>query len=447
MRVTVFGTGYVGLVTGTCLAEVGHQVVCVDIDADKVDGLNRGVIPIYEPGLEAMVLANHGARRISFTTDAASAIAHGEVIFIAVGTPPDEDGSADLQYVLTVARTIGRNLGKRAVIVNKSTGPVGTADKVRATIADELAIRGADIAFDVVSNPEFLKEGDAVKDCMRPDRIVIGTSSVPAMETMKRLYAPFNRNHERIVAMDARSAELTKYAANAMLATKISFMNEMANIAERVGADIEMVRHGIGSDPRIGYSFIYPGAGYGGSCFPKDVQALERIARQHGYHAQILEAVESVNDRQKHKLFELVERHFKGDIRGHTFAVWGLAFKPNTDDMREASSRTLLQQLWDAGATVRAHDPEAHDEARRIFGDRPDLVLCDTASDALRGADALVVVTEWKKFLNFDFETLQSSLRHKVVFDGRNIYEPAEAEAAGLAYYGIGRGRTILGGH
>ena len=447
MRVTVFGTGYVGLVTGTCLAEVGHQVVCVDIDADKVDGLNRGVIPIYEPGLEAMVHANHGARRISFTTDAASAIAHGEVIFIAVGTPPDEDGSADLQYVLTVARTIGRNLGKRAVIVNKSTVPVGTADKVRATIADELAARGADIAFDVVSNPEFLKEGDAVKDCMRPDRIVIGTSSVPAMETMKRLYAPFNRNHERIVAMDARSAELTKYAANAMLATKISFMNEMANIAERVGADIEMVRHGIGSDPRIGYSFIYPGAGYGGSCFPKDVQALERIARQHGYHAQILEAVESVNERQKHKLFELVERHFKGDIRGHTFAVWGLAFKPNTDDMREASSRTLLQALWDAGANVRAHDPEAHDEARRIFGDRPDLVLCDTASDALHGADALIVVTEWKKFLNFDFETLQSSLRHKVVFDGRNIYEPAEAEAAGLAYYGIGRGRTILGGH
>ncbi len=447
MRVTVFGTGYVGLVTGTCLAEVGHQVVCVDIDAAKVDGLNRGVIPIYEPGLEAMVLANHGAHRISFTTDADLAIAHGEVIFIAVGTPPDEDGSADLQYVLTVARTIGRSLAKRAVVVNKSTVPVGTADKVREAIAAELVARGAEVDFEVVSNPEFLKEGDAVKDCMRPDRIVIGTSSASAMETMKRLYAPFNRNHERIVAMDARSAELTKYAANAMLATKISFMNEMANIAERVGADIEMVRHGIGSDPRIGYSFIYPGAGYGGSCFPKDVQALERMARQHGYEARILEAVESVNERQKHKLFELVERHFKGDIRGHTFAVWGLAFKPNTDDMREASSRTLLQALWGAGAKVRAHDPEAHDEARRIFGDRPDLVLCDTATEALAGADALIVVTEWKKFLNFDFETLQAALRHKVVFDGRNIYEPAEAEAAGLAYYGIGRGRTILGGH
>ncbi len=447
MRVTVFGTGYVGLVTGTCLAEVGHQVVCVDIDAAKVDGLNRGVIPIYEPGLESMVLANHGAKRISFTTDAQSAIAHGEVIFIAVGTPPDEDGSADLQYVLTVARTIGRSLAKRAIIVNKSTVPVGTADKVREAIAAEIVARGVEVDFEVVSNPEFLKEGDAVKDCMRPDRIVIGTSSASAMETMKRLYAPFNRNHERIVAMDARSAELTKYAANAMLATKISFMNEMANIAERVGADIEMVRHGIGSDPRIGYSFIYPGAGYGGSCFPKDVQALERIARQHGYQAKILEAVESVNERQKHKLFELVERHFKGELRGHTFAVWGLAFKPNTDDMREASSRTLLQALWDAGAKVRAHDPEAHDEARRIFGDRPDLVLCDTATDALAGADALIVVTEWKKFLNFDFETLQAALRHKVVFDGRNIYEPAEAEAAGLAYYGIGRGRTILGGH
>ncbi|KFN44652.1 UDP-glucose dehydrogenase family protein [Arenimonas oryziterrae] len=443
MRVTVFGTGYVGLVTGTCLAEVGNQVVCVDIDAAKVEGLNRGVIPIYEPGLEDMVLANHGAGRIAFTTDATSAIAHGEIIFIAVGTPPDEDGSADLQYVLAVARTIGQNLGKRAVIVNKSTVPVGTADKVRATVAAELAKRGADVPFEVVSNPEFLKEGDAVKDCMRPDRIVVGSSSPSALEAMKRLYAPFNRNHERIVAMDVRSAELTKYAANAMLATKISFMNEMANIAERVGADIEMVRHGIGSDPRIGYSFIYPGAGYGGSCFPKDVQALERTARQHGYHAQILEAVEAVNDRQKHKLFELIARHFRGELRGRTFAVWGLAFKPNTDDMREASSRTLLAQLWEAGAQVRAHDPEASEEAQRIFGERADLVLCDSAASALKGADALVVVTEWKKFLNPDFDQLKAALKHPVVFDGRNIYEPAEVEAAGLAYYGIGRGRTI----
>ncbi|HMB56386.1 MAG TPA: UDP-glucose/GDP-mannose dehydrogenase family protein [Arenimonas sp.] len=443
MRVTVFGTGYVGLVTGTCLAEVGHQVICVDIDQAKVEGLNRGVIPIYEPGLEDMVLANHGAGRIAFSTDAASAIAHGEIIFIAVGTPPDEDGSADLQYVLNVARTIGQNLGRRAVIVNKSTVPVGTADKVRATIAAELAKRDAEHAFEVVSNPEFLKEGDAVKDCMRPDRIVIGTSNAQALEAMKRLYAPFNRNHERIVAMDVRSAELTKYAANAMLATKISFMNEMANIAERVGADIEMVRHGIGSDPRIGYSFIYPGAGYGGSCFPKDVQALERTARQHGYHAQILEAVESVNDRQKFKLSELIERHFTGEIRGRTFAIWGLAFKPNTDDMREASSRTLLAQLWAAGANVRVYDPEAMDEARRVFGERADLVYCDSPASALTGADALVVVTEWKTFWNADFDKLKAALKHPVVFDGRNIYDPVEVEAAGLAYYGIGRGRTI----
>ena len=346
MRVTVFGTGYVGLVTGTCLAEVGHQVVCVDIDAAKVDGLNRGLIPIFEPGLEEMVLANHASGRIAFTIEAASSIEHGDIIFIAVGTPPDEDGSADLQYVLTVARTIGRHLQRPAIIVNKSTVPVGTADRVRAAVAEELRQRGVELAFEVLSNPEFLKEGDAVKDCMRPDRIIIGTGSAPALEQMKRLYAPFNRNHERIVAMDVRSAELSKYAANAMLATKISFMNEMANIAERVGADIEMVRHGIGSDPRIGYSFIYPGAGYGGSCFPKDVQALERTARQHGYAAQILAAVEAVNERQKHKLFELIDRHFSGKLAGLTIAVWGLAFKPNTDDMRESSSRALLDSLW-----------------------------------------------------------------------------------------------------
>ena len=443
MRVTVFGTGYVGLVTGTCLAEVGNQVVCVDIDAAKVDGLNRGVIPIYEPGLEEMVHANHAGGRIAFTTEAAEPIAHGEVIFIAVGTPPDEDGSADLQYVLAVARTIGKHLSRPAVVVNKSTVPVGTADKVRAAISEELAARGADVAFEVVSNPEFLKEGDAVKDCMRPDRIVIGTESAHALETMKRLYAPFNRNHERIVAMDVRSAELTKYAANAMLATKISFMNEMANIAERVGADIEMVRHGIGSDPRIGYSFIYPGAGYGGSCFPKDVQALERTAKQHGYTAQILEAVEAVNARQKHKLFELLERHFDGTLSGRTFALWGLAFKPNTDDMREASSRALLAKLWEAGARVRAYDPEARGEAARIFGERDDLVLCESAADAVHGADALVVVTEWKQFRSPDFAALKAALGDAVVFDGRNLYEPAEVEAAGLAYYGIGRGRSL----
>ncbi len=446
MRVTVFGTGYVGLVTGTCLAEVGHQVVCVDIDRAKVEGLRRGVIPIYEPGLEEMVLANHASGRLDFSTDAATAIDHGEIVFIAVGTPPDEDGSADLQYVLAVARSIGQALSRPAVVVNKSTVPVGTADKVRAAITDELTKRGADIAFDVVSNPEFLKEGAAVNDCMRPDRIVLGSRSAHAVEQMKRLYAPFNRNHERIVVMDERSAELTKYAANAMLATKISFMNEMANIAERVGADIEMVRLGIGSDPRIGYSFIYAGAGYGGSCFPKDVQALGRIARQTGYAAGLLEAVEAVNHAQKHKLFELASRHFGGKLAGRTFAVWGLAFKPNTDDMREASSRALLEQLWQAGASVRAHDPEAMDEAARVFGARDDLVLCATPDEALQGADALFVVTEWKAYWSPDFTALAKRLGARAVFDGRNIYEPAQVEAAGLAYYGVGRGRSLRQG-
>ncbi len=444
MHVTIFGTGYVGLVTGTCLAEVGHDVVCVDIDAAKVAGLENGVIPIYEPGLEPMVVANHAAGRLHFTTDAAAGVDHAEIVFIAVGTPPDEDGSADLQYVLAVARTIGEHLSRPAVIVDKSTVPVGTADKVRATISQVLGRRGVDIAFDVVSNPEFLKEGAAVDDCMRPDRIVIGADNPEAVDTLRRLYAPFNRNHDRVVAMDVRSAELTKYAANAMLATKISFMNEMANIAELVGADVEMVRHGIGSDPRIGWHFIYPGAGYGGSCFPKDVQALARTAHQLGYEATLLNAVESVNDVQKGHLFELIGRHY-GDagVRGKTFAVWGLAFKPNTDDMREASSRRLLQQLWDAGATVRAYDPEAEKEARRIFGERDDLVFCSSAAGALEGADALVVVTEWKQFRSPDFSLLVSALADAVVFDGRNLYEPVDIEAAGLAYYGIGRGRSL----
>ena len=443
MRVTLFGTGYVGLVTGTCLAEVGNDVVCVDIDQAKIDGLRRGVLPIYEPGLEEMVAANQAAGRLRFSTDPAEGVAHGDVLFIAVGTPPDEDGSADLRYVLEVARTIGKHMDRPAVVVDKSTVPVGTGDRVREAVAEQLAARGVTVRFDVVSNPEFLKEGDAVKDCMRPDRIVIGTDSAHAIELMKRLYAPFNRNHERIVAMDMRSAELTKYAANAMLATKISFMNEMANIAERVGADIEMVRHGIGSDPRIGYAFIYPGAGYGGSCFPKDVQALERIAKEHRYEARILTAVEAVNNAQKSRLFELVQRHFDGELKGKRFAVWGLAFKPNTDDMREASSRTLLAQLWEAGASVRAYDPEAMDEARRIFGERGDLVLCSTPAEALDGVDALIVVTEWKAFWSPSFPDLALKLRAKVLFDGRNIYEPAEAEAAGLAYYGIGRGRSV----
>ena len=445
MRVCIFGTGYVGLVTGTCLAEVGHDVVCVDIDAAKVEGLNNGVIPIYEPGLTPMVKANHAAGRLRFTTDAAQAIAHGGIVFIAVGTPPDEDGSADLKYVLSVARTIGEHLHKPAVVVDKSTVPVGTADKVRATIAEVLAERGADIAFDVVSNPEFLKEGAAVEDCMRPDRIVLGSDNPAAIEKLKRLYAPFNRNHDRIVAMDVRSAELTKYAANAMLATKISFMNEIANIAEQVGADVEMVRKGIGSDPRIGWHFIYPGAGYGGSCFPKDVQALAKTAQQYGVQPRLLDAVEAVNDAQKGHLFDLMVRHYGGvaALRGKTVALWGLAFKPNTDDMREASSRRLLQQLWEAGATVRAYDPEAMHETQRIFGERDDLLLCDSAHAALQGADALVVVTEWKQFRSPDFARLKASLVDGVVFDGRNLYEPDEVEAAGLAYYGIGRGRSL----
>jgi UDPglucose 6-dehydrogenase len=448
MRVAIFGTGYVGLVTGTCLAEVGHQVLCVDVDEAKIEGLRHGVIPIYEPGLEPMVKANHAAGRLDFTTDAARAVAHGGVIFIAVGTPPDEDGSADLRYVLEVARTIGRHLTQPAVVVDKSTVPVGTADRVHAAIAAELAARGIAVPFDVVSNPEFLKEGDAVNDCMRPDRVVIGSDSAQAIDVLRRLYAPFNRNHERIVAMDVRSAELTKYAANAMLATKISFMNEIANIAERVGADVEMVRQGIGSDPRIGWHFIYPGAGYGGSCFPKDVQALARTAAQHGYPPRLLEAVEAVNHAQKEHLFDLLARHFGSveALRGRTLAVWGLAFKPNTDDMREASSRALLARLWAAGATVRAYDPEASHEARRIFGSRDDLVLCGSATEAVQGADALLVVTEWKQFRAPDFAHLHAALAARAIFDGRNLYAPAEVEAAGLAYYGIGRGRSVQGG-
>ena len=442
MQVTIFGTGYVGLVTGTCLAEVGNDVICVDIDAAKVERLNRGEVPIFEPGLDDLVAANRAAGRLRFTTDAAAAIGHGRILFIAVGTPPDEDGSADLSHVLAVARTIGRHLSRHAVVVNKSTVPVGTADKVSAAVAAELATRGVEVPVDVVSNPEFLKEGDAVKDCMRPDRIVIGSDSPRAIELLKTLYAPFNRNHERLVLMDLRSAELTKYAANAMLATKISFMNEMANIAERVGADIELVRHGIGSDPRIGYSFIYPGAGYGGSCFPKDVQALDRTARQFGYEPRILAAVEAVNGAQKHRLFELISGHF-GDLRGRTIAVWGLAFKPNTDDMREAPSRVLLEALWAAGATVRAFDPEAGLEAQRAFGARADLVLVDDAFAALDGADALAIVTEWKAFWSPDFERIRAMLKAPVIFDGRNIYDPKAVEAAGIAYYGIGRGRSV----
>ncbi|MDW2981515.1 MAG: UDP-glucose/GDP-mannose dehydrogenase family protein [Rhodanobacter sp.] len=443
MKVTIFGTGYVGLVTGACLAEMGNHVVCVDIDAGKVERLKRGEIPIYEPGLEEIVLRNHAGGRLDFTVEAAPAIAHGELIFIAVGTPPDEDGSADLQYVQKVAGTIGRHLDRYAVVVNKSTVPVGTADRVREAVAAELAARRATVEFDVVSNPEFLKEGAAVEDCLRPDRIIVGASSERAVALLRKLYAPFNRNHDRMVVMDERSAELTKYAANAMLATKISFMNEIANIAERVGADVELVRHGIGSDPRIGYSFIYPGAGYGGSCFPKDVQALERTAHAHGYEARLLGAVEAVNRQQKGKLFELISRHLDGRLAGRTVALWGLAFKPNTDDMREAPSRRLMEQLWNAGAKVRAFDPEAREEARRLYGDRDDLVLCEHAMDALQGADVLAVVTEWKTFRSPDFAAIRAALAVPAVFDGRNLYDPVAVEEAGLAYYGIGRGRSL----
>ena len=443
MKATIFGTGYVGLVTGACLAEMGNHVICVDIDEAKVERLKRGEIPIYEPGLEPIVKRNHASAQLDFTTDPAPAIAHGQVIFIAVGTPPDEDGSADLRYVLGVARTIGRHLDRYAVVVNKSTVPVGTADRVREAIAAELDARGVDVEFDVVSNPEFLKEGDAVEDCLRPDRIIIGSSSERAVAVLRKLYAPFNRNHDRTVVMDERSAELTKYAANAMLATKISFMNEIANIAERVGADVELVRQGIGSDPRIGYHFIYPGAGYGGSCFPKDVQALERTARGVGYEARLLGAVEAVNRDQKSKLFELISRHFDGDLKGKTIALWGLAFKPNTDDMREASSRRLMEALWEAGATVRAFDPEAREETHRIYGDRKDLVLCDGAYQALAGADVLAIVTEWKAFRSPDFARIRGALNNPAIFDGRNLYDPSAVEEAGLAYYGIGRGRSL----
>ncbi|MDF4003365.1 UDP-glucose/GDP-mannose dehydrogenase family protein [Luteibacter sp. PPL552] len=445
MKVTIFGTGYVGLVTGTCLAEMGNHVVCVDVDAGKVERLKQGDVPIYEPGLEPMVIRNHEEGRLDFTTDAAGGVAHGDIVFIAVGTPPDEDGSADLQYVLAVARTIGDHIDRYAVVVNKSTVPVGTADRVRGAVAEQLAARSSMVPFDVVSNPEFLKEGDAVEDCLRPDRIVVGSSSAKAIALLRKLYAPFNRNHDRMVVMDERSAELTKYAANAMLATKISFMNEMANIAERVGADIELVRQGIGADPRIGYHFIYPGAGYGGSCFPKDVQALARTAHAAGYDARLLGAVEAVNDTQKSRLFELLSGHFGGELKGLTVAVWGLAFKPNTDDMREASSRRLMERLWEAGAKVRAFDPEAAGEARRLYGERDDLQLVERPYQALEGADALVIVTEWKAFRSPDFTRVKSLLSTPVIFDGRNLYDPATVEEAGIAYYGIGRGRSLKG--
>ncbi len=443
MNVTIFGTGYVGLVTGACLADMGHHVLCVDVDARKVEGLKKGVIPIYEPGLDGIVTANVAAGQLNFTTSAAEGVAHAEIQFIAVGTPPDEDGSADLKYVLAVATSIAQHMQSNKVIVNKSTVPVGTADKVTATVRQVLEQRGAAVSFEVVSNPEFLKEGAAVNDCMKPDRIVIGSSNAHSISVMKELYAPFNRNHDRMIVMDVRSAELTKYAANCMLATKISFMNEMANLAERLGADIEQVRLGIGSDPRIGYHFIYPGCGYGGSCFPKDVQALIRTAEQIGYQPQVLQAVEAANEVQKTVLFNRITQQFGHDLTGRTFALWGLSFKPNTDDMREAASRVLMEALWAAGAKVQAFDPEAMEETQRIYGQRSDLVLCGTKEAALNDADALVICTEWKNFRAPDFDSLKQTLRNAVIFDGRNLYDPEVVRRHGFSYFAIGRGDSI----
>ena len=440
MKVTIFGSGYVGLVTGVCLAEVGNDVLCIDVDQQKIDNLNKGIIPIYEPGLDELVKDNQQSGRLKFTTDIQEAVSHGVFQFIAVGTPPDEDGAADLQYVLAVAKSIAAYMNDYRIIIDKSTVPVGTADKVKETILQVQAKRGEAIDFDVVSNPEFLKEGAAISDFMKPDRIIVGTDNPRTAELLKALYAPFNRNHERVITMDVRSAELTKYAANAMLATKISFMNELANLAELLGADIEHVRNGIGSDSRIGYSFIYPGCGYGGSCFPKDVKALERTAKQMGYKAELLNAVENVNDRQKQVLFNKVFQHYKGDLQGKIFALWGLAFKPKTDDMREAASRVILEALINAGAAVRAFDPEAMDEAKRIYGDKQGLTLVGTAEEALQGANALIVVTEWKNFWSPDFDLIKNSLKDPVIFDGRNLYQPELLNKLGITYYAIGRG-------
>jgi UDPglucose 6-dehydrogenase len=438
MRVTIFGSGYVGLVTGACLAEAGNHVICVDVDARKIEQLNQGEVPIHEPGLDALIKRNAEAGRLQFTTDAVKGVEHGLFQLIAVGTPPDEDGSADLRYVLAAARTIGTHMSRYSIVITKSTVPVGTADKVRKELQATLAERRTSIEFDVVSNPEFLKEGAAIQDFMKPDRVVIGTDNPRTTELMRALYEPFIRNHDRLIVMDIRSSELTKYAANAMLATKISFMNELANIAERLGADIEKVRVGIGSDPRIGYSFIYPGTGYGGSCFPKDVQALIRSSQEVGHQATILTAVESVNASQKEVLVNKMKRHFP-ELRGRTLALWGLAFKPNTDDMREAPSRTVIDMLFQAGARVRAYDPIAASEARRIYGERADFLLCKNAYEAAQGADALAIVTEWQEFRSPDFERLKELLKAPVIFDGRNLYDPAMVSRFGFTYHAIGR--------
>ena len=441
MKVSIYGSGYVGLVTGACFAEMGHDVLCADVDAKKVEMLLAGEIPIYEPGLSDIVRKGVNAGTLDFTTDLERAAKHGECVFIAVGTPPDEDGSADLKYVLSVANSLGSYIDEYTVVIDKSTVPVGTAKKVEAAIQDALNKRNSNVSFDVVSNPEFLKEGAAVSDFMKPDRIVIGSESEKATALLRELYAPFNRNHDRMLVMDTVSAELTKYAANSMLATKISFMNEMSNIADAVGADVEQVRLGIGSDPRIGFQFIYPGPGYGGSCFPKDITALHRTAGDFGYNAQMLKAVDDINNAQKEVLFSKIKKHFDGQLAGKRIALWGLSFKPNTDDMREAPSRVLMEALWEAGASVAAYDPKAMEETGRIYGEREDLLLVNTKEEATLNADALVIMTEWNNFRALDFKQLEKNLSHNVLFDGRNIFDPGMVEGKGFAYYGIGRGR------
>jgi UDPglucose 6-dehydrogenase len=440
LKVTVVGTGYVGLVTGACLSEMGNHVVCLDVDPRKIEILNSGGIPIHEPGLKEIVQRNVAAGRLQFTTDVPAAVAHGTLQFIGVGTPPDEDGSADLQYVVAAATQIGRHMTDYKVIVDKSTVPVGTADRVRDAVRAALAARGLDMEFAVVSNPEFLKEGAAVEDCMRPDRIVLGADDQRAILLMRALYTPFMRNRDRLMVMDVRSAEFTKYAANAMLATRISFMNELALLAERVGADIEQVRLGIGSDPRIGTQFLYPGTGYGGSCFPKDVKALIHTGRENGLQLGVLQAVEAANERQKHVLVDKIVAQFGEDLSGRTFALWGLAFKPNTDDMRDAPSRVIAAELARRGARLQAYDPVAMDEARRVLGDVRGLHFATSQAAALEGADALVVITEWKEFRNPDFDAIKATLKQPLVFDGRNLYDPALMREFGIDYRGIGRG-------
>jgi len=440
MELTVFGSGYVGLIIAACMAEIGNHVVYVDTDEDKINRLNTGEMPIYEPGLENYIRRNIAAERLYFTTDEARGVAHGLFQFITVGTPSDETGSANLKYVLAVAESIGTHMNKYRIIVDKSTVPVGTTEKVSYTIQKALERRSVTHQFDVVSNPEFLKEGTAIADFMEPERIIVGTNNSRATELLSTLYGPFNRNFDRLISMDIRSAELTKYAANAMLATKISFMNELANIAERCGADIEMVRMGIGSDSRIGDQFIYPGAGYGGSCLPKDVRALIKAASATGYEAELLKSVEVINQQQKYRLFENICKYFDNDMNGKIIAIWGLSFKPETDDMREASSRVLMEALWAAGAKVRAYDPEALEVARRLYPNNDALVLCETASDAISEADVLAIVTEWQEFWDPDFAYIKQKLKYPVIFDGRNIYDPIMVETLGLTYYGIGRG-------